>query len=110
MSDKENKPTRGTVPTAAPSYGPNPAPVATVVQHTQVAHQNPYEIYQGYPRGALGVSPGLHAPPPFLPPPTYPPLWPMGDTRGIHTRMMHPDSRAYTSNLFDCFDDLPTCL
>ena len=24
--------------------------------------------------------------------------------------MMHPDSRAYTSNLFDCFDDLPTCL
>lgn len=52
----------------------------------------------------------MHAPPPFLPPPTYPPLWPMGDTRGIHTRMMHPDSRAYTSNLFDCFDDLPTCL
>ena len=111
MSDKENKPKRGTVPTAAPSYGPNPAPVATVVQYPTVAHQNPYEIHQGgYPRGALGVSPGLHAPPPFLPPPTYPPLWPMGDTRGIHTRMMHPDSRAYTSNLFDCFDDLPTCL
>ena len=41
MSDKENKPVRGTVPTAAPSYGPNPAPVATVVS---VAHQNPYEI------------------------------------------------------------------
>ncbi|ACO63644.1 predicted protein [Micromonas commoda] len=111
MSDKENKPKRGTVPTAAPSYGPNPAPVATVVQYPATAHQNPYEIHQGgYPRGALGVSPGLHAPPPFLPPPTYPPLWPMGDTRGIHTRMMHPDSRAYTSNLFDCFDDLPTCL
>ena len=36
MSDKENKPARGTVPTAAPSYGPNPAPVATVVS---VAHQ-----------------------------------------------------------------------
>ena len=105
MSDKENKPARGTVPTAAPSYGPNPAPVATVVS---VAHQNPYEIQ--YPQGALGVSPGMHAPPPFLPPPTYPPLWPMGDTRGIHTRMMHPESRAYTSNLFDCFDDLHSCL